>query len=450
MAQQSKTALTSRPLTKALGTASILSMAIAGASVANAIQSDFGVTFKSSAFAVSSDAYTDPAASASPKESSTDTGFASLLRLQADFKHEATGVSVHTSTELAGDRWTGDGGRNTPVGGMGNPGNGAYNSGNVGSNVRLDLGYVQVPFANGTILRVGRQSANWSNCFLVCDDRRDRIITITPTALGTVIVGYDRRQDTTSFRNPDNGDMVNAGLVTRIGGFTTGLLYVHWFENSDGAPGGQYALQGTHLFSPYVSGKLGDAVTLTAGLNYFDGNAIDFGNGQIFADAATSEYIRVGTDLGAAKLHLQWVGTQDGGLVSPAFDTFSSLLNNNPESTANPTSVVRMGGASGLQDYNENLIIAKAGFNLSPQLMVHASVGNLMIDNGTTDDNSMIYDLGASYKINEAVTTSATWGMIGESDTLGTAGNSLVPGSGSTSLANDDIMAASLNLDVKF
>ncbi|SFR80272.1 hypothetical protein SAMN05216203_3062 [Marinobacter daqiaonensis] len=447
MAQQSKTALTSRPLTKALGTASILGLAIAGANMANAIQTDFGVDFQSSAFAVDSDAY-----EAAGRDSATDTGFANLLRVKADFKHEGTGVSVHTRTELAGDRWTGDGGRNTPAGGTGGGGGitGAYNNGNLGSNVRLDLGYVQVPFANGTILRVGRQEANWSNCFLVCDDRRDRIITITPTSLGTVIVGYDRRQDSTSFRNPDNGDMVNAGLVTRLGGFTTGLLYVYWMENSDGAPGGQYALQGTHLFSPYISGKLGDAVTLTAGLNYFDGNAIDFGNGQIFADAATSEYVRLGTNLGAIQLNAQWVGTQDGGLVSPGFDTYSSLVNNNPESTANPTSVIRMGGASGLEDYEENLFIAKAGFNVSPQLMIHGSIGTLMIDTGTADDDSMVYDLGASYKINDAVTTSATWGMVTKSDVLATAGNSLIAGSQGVSLANDDIMAASINLDVKF
>jgi hypothetical protein len=200
MAQQSK--ITSRPLTKALGTASILSMAIAGANVANAIQTDFGVTYKAEGFAVSSDAFEDAGAA-----SSTDNGFANRLRVKADFKDEATGISVHTSTELAADRWSGDG-KSLPS----NMASGQSYSGNANEDVSLDLGYVQVPFSNGTIVRVGRQAANWSNCFLTCDDRRDRVLTLTPTSLGTVIALYDRRSDTAQFANRDNGDQVALGL----------------------------------------------------------------------------------------------------------------------------------------------------------------------------------------------------------------------------------------------
>lgn len=461
MTQQSKTALTSRPLTKALGTASILGLAIAGANVANAIETDFGVDFRSSAFAISSDAYTNPDAQSvnpatgaqfAPQDSETDTGFASLLRVKADFKHEDTGVSVHTRTELSGDRWSGDGGRNTPAGGTGGArgGSGAYNNGNLGDNVRLDLGYVQVPFANGTILRVGRQESNWSNCFTSCDDRRDRIMTISTTSLGTVIVTYDRRQDSTTFSSPDNGDQFNLVLVNRWGDFTTGLLYAHLFENTDELGG--YPIQGADMFSPYINGKLGEMVTVSAGITYFGGNAVEVpgADGLIYADNTLSEYVRVGTNLGSVKLDAQWVGTQDGGLISPGYDTYSSLINSNPESTANPTSVIRMGGAAGAEGYDESLFIAKAGFNVSPQLMIHGSVGTLMIDTGNDDDSSMVYDLGASYKINDAVTTSATWGMVTKNDVLSTAGNSLVPSSQGVSLASDDIMAASVNLRVKF
>lgn len=434
MAQQSKTALTSRPLTKALGTASILSLAIAGANVANAIQTDIGVDYRAQFFAVDSEAF--------GQSSDTDTGFANLLRVKADFKHEGTGVSLHTSTQLSGDRWSGDN-----RGGTGNPSYSAATN----ETVTLDLGYVQIPYANRAVLRVGRQASNWSNCFLVCDDRRDRIMTLVPTAAGTLIVGYDRRSDTNSFQNPDNGDMWNLGLVTRVGGFSVGLLYVNWLENTDGGSGQpQYAIQGMDLFSPYIQGNLADNVTMALGGNYVGGNAIDFGNGQVFADQSWSQYLRLGTSLDVVDLNFQGVFTQDGGLVSPGFDTYSSLMNNNPDSTANPTSLVRMGGASGLEDHEEMLLIAQAGFKVSPAVTLKAAVGFYDIDTGAASDDSMVYDLQAHYRMNEAVSTSVTWGMITKNEAGTTAGNSLVPGSGGAGYADDDLMAASVNLHVKF
>lgn len=438
MAQQSKTALISRPLTKALGTASILSLAIAGANVANAIQTDIGVDYRAQFFAVDSEAFGG--------NSDTDTGFANLLRLRADFRHEASGVSLHTVTQLAGDRWSGD---KRGDQGAGSSGHGSYSSdGN--ENVTLDQAYVRIPYGNGGVVNVGRQATSWNNCFLVCDDRRDRINTLFPTAIGTVILGYDRRADTVSFNNPDNGDMINAGLVTRLGGFNVGLLYVHWLENTD-EPGG-YALQGTHLFSPYIQGQVADNLNLTFGFNWVGQSAVEIpgAEGMIFADNAWSQYLRLGTSLDVVDLNFQAVLTQDGGLVSPGFDTYSSLINNNPESTASPTSLVRMGGALGLEDHEEMLFIAQAGFKVSPALTLKAAVGYYDIDNGTVSDDSMVYDLQAHYRINEAVSTALTWGMITKNDAGTTAGNSLVPGAGGANYADDDLMAAAVTLNVKF
>lgn len=444
MAQQSKTALTSRPLTKALGTASILSLAIAGANVANAIQTDIGVDYRAQFFVVDSEAFGG--------SSDTDTGLANLLRVRADFRHEGTGVSLHTVTQLAGDRWHGD------VRSIGRDSTGAPITRNPGyatdgnETVTLDQGFVRIPYGNRAVLNVGRQATSWNNCFLVCDDRRDRINTLFPTAAGTVVLGYDRRRDTTAFANPDNGDMWNLGLITRVGGFNVGLLYVNWLENTDGGSGqaDQYALQGTHLFSPYIQGQLADNVNMALGVNWVGGNAIDFGNGQVFADNAWSQYLRLGTSLDVVDLNFQAVLTQDGGLVSPGFDTYSSLINNNPESTASPTSLVRMGGASGLEDHNEMLFIAQAGFKVNPALTLKAAIGYYDIEIGSNSDDSMVYDLQAHYRVNEAVSTSLTWGMITKNDVGSTAGNTLVPGSGGVSYADDDLMAASLNLHVKF
>ncbi|GGY59049.1 hypothetical protein [Marinobacter zhanjiangensis] len=460
MAQQSK--ITSRPLTKALGTASILSMAIAGANVANALETDFGVEYEATAFAVENEAENP-----GEYQSDTDDGFAHLIRLKGNFKHES-GVSLITSIELAGDRWTGDGGRNTPVG---SANNGAYNTGNVGDNVRLDLGYVQIPLG-GNIFRVGRQSASWNNCFLVCDDRRDRISGIFPTEIGTAVVLYDRRQDTSPLQNQDDGDMVAAGLITRAADMNIGLLWVHWLKDYEGGVASPvldgadaaYVLDDVHLFSPYVSGNLGGVVDFAVGFNYVfnggveaqdtstvnpaTGDFVYLNNDQYFTESNLSQYVRVGSSVGMAELDFQYVGSQDGGLISSGFDSYASVVNTNPESTASAASLYRMGGGLGLKDFDEQLLIGRVGLNLTPQFKLQAAIGHLTVDDGNDDDSSMVYDLQAHYQVNDAVKTSLTAGLLTNNDVGGLSGNSLSNVDGDWD--ENDAMAVTANLSIDF
>lgn len=448
MVQQKK--ITSRPMTKALGTASILSMAIAGANMANALETDFGVEYRATAFALQNEA---------PVEgygSDTDDGLAHLIRLKSNFKHES-GVSLITSIELAGDRWRGDD-RDTQTADLG-----AFNPGNTGDNVRLDLGYVQMPFGNN-IIRVGRQASNWNNCFLVCDDRRDRVLGLFPTSIGNVLALYDRRQDTTRNQNQDDGDEIALGLATRAAGMDMGALWIHWFKNYEGdllAPTGEetpagepgavpYVVQGVHIISPYISGNLVDTVDFTVGFNYvFNGSVEAPGaTDQYFTEPSWSQYVRLGTSVGIADLDFQYVGAQDGGLISSGFDTYSSVVNTNPESTANAASLYTMGGTFGLKDYDERLFIGRASFDVTPQLKVMGSVGHLTIDNGNDDDSSMVYDVQAHYQINEAVKTWLTAGMLTKNDVGRLSGNSLASVGGDWE--NDDAIAVTANLSVSF
>lgn len=503
MAQQSK--ITSRPLTKALGTASILGMAIAGANFANAIQTDFGVEYRATAFAVQNEA-----ADEGTYDSDTDDGLAHLIRLKGNFKHES-GVSLITSVELAGDRWTGDGRRGTGTGNLG-----AYNSGNTGDNVRLDLGYIQVPLG-GNLLRVGRQAANWNNCFLVCDDRRDRISGIFPTSIGTVVALYDRRQDTARNQNQDDGDMVAAGLVTKVADMDAGFLWVHWLKDYEGGvadpgfptsaevqlvfnptnnpalppngtpvsqvPGGYsgptttinqplggegaagaYVLQDVHLISPYINGSLGDALDFSLGFNYVFNGGVEAqdtdspdtvnsvfpmeDNDQYFTESSWSQYVRLGTSVGVADLDFQYVGTQDGGLVSSGFDTYASAINSNPESTASAASVYTMGSGLGRKDFDETLFIGRATFNVTPQFKLMGSVGHLNIDSGDDDDSSMVYDLQAHYQVNDVVKTWLTAGMLTDNEVGSLSGNNLAGVGGDWE--NDDALSVTANLSVNF
>ena len=457
MTQQS-IAVQKHKKTKALGSVSLLALAVMGASSAQALQTDLSVDYEAKAYSIRSGAWDTNQTADGNVADARDNGFANLLRVTSNFKDEETGVSVHTRLELSGDRWQGDDlDYNTGA-------SEAFNTDNRGSLVSLDLGYAQIPLPGHAILRVGRQEANWNNGLLVSDDRRDRILGIVPTGIGTILALYDRRGDQQGFFANDNGDMTALGIVTKLGGFKTGALWVHWFSNHSGASQG-YALQGADIISPYITGDVADMFTLTAGFNWMGNNQIDeyapgvpysspaVGlDGLVYSDSSWAEYIRVEKTMGDLDLGLQFVGTQDGGLISSGFDTYSSMINNSPESTANPTSVYKMGDKKGLKDYNENLVIAKAGYNLTPQFKLTGAVGNLAVDNGTDSDDSLVLDLQASYQVNKAVRVWATAGMIASNKVGTLTGNPLVDSTPikGTSFDSNHVSSGSLNLSVKF
>ena len=177
-----------------------------------------------------------------------------------------------------------------------------------------------------------------------------------------------------------------------------------------------------------------DLFKLSVGFNWMGNNQIDEAapgvkyndvgaDGVVYTDSSWSEYVRIEKDLGVLDFGVQYLGAQDGGLISSGFDTYSSMINSSPESTANPTSVYRMGGKSGRKDYNESLIIGKVGFQLTPQFKLTAAAGNLAIDNGTNDDNSLVLDLQGSYQVNKAFRVWATAGMISSNDVGTLTGN---------------------------
>ena len=105
-----------------------------GANPAAAIQTDFGVDYRATTFYVDSNAFDNDTAGFVD----SDQGFAQYLRVEADFKHEETGVQVITRVELSGDRWTGDERQYSPTAQR------AFNTTNTGDTVRLDLGFVQI------------------------------------------------------------------------------------------------------------------------------------------------------------------------------------------------------------------------------------------------------------------------------------------------------------------
>jgi hypothetical protein len=431
-------------LGQAVGLSSLVGAAALLSPTAHALKTDFGMEYRATAFANGSDAFEAMGGD------DNDTGFGQLIRVKANFLDEETGISVHTSVELAGDRWTGDDRKY----GTTNPQ--SFNSSSRGDNVRLDLGYLQVPVGH-TVFRVGRQASSYNSCFLVCDDRRDRIMMIQPFSKTlTMVLGYDRRQDNNTFDHQDNGDMANLGLITKLGDWDLGILYVKWMNNYEGPlmtpTTDTYVLQNVDLFSGYVSGDLAGLAKATLGFNYFMNGNVKAGPGddRFFTEKSPSAFLRLTQSFGVIDAGVQYVTSKDGGLVSPGFDTYSSLINSNPEATQSATSVYRMGGTLGRDGYDENLIIGKATWNLTPKFAITGAVGNLDIDNGTDSDDSMVYDLQLSYQANKALRTWLSVGMIEKNDAGSLTGNDLIGSLATADFSEGDVKAASLNVAVNF
>jgi len=202
---------------------------------ASALETDFGVEYKATGFYVGSDSFqTDAATDAAGNQlddeidpDDYDSGFAHLLRLKVDFKHEATGIALKTSIELAGDRFTGQNRGYTPTGQR------AFNTNSKGDNVRLDLAFFEIPFTYG-LAPVGRQESNWNNCFLTCQDRRDRLILLTRVGGVTPFFAFDRTADSAGFNSESDGHEIFTGFVAPVGSWELGFLYVHFFDQFSG------------------------------------------------------------------------------------------------------------------------------------------------------------------------------------------------------------------------
>jgi len=477
-----------KKLPRLMGTSALAVLSCVGTAQAT-IKTDVGVDYRATGFYVESESFATQAPTtpqgqllddeADPDDS--ENGFAHYLRVRANFKHEETGVEVHTRVELAGDRWSGDARNYATTSGN------AFNADNNGDNVRLDIAFVQIPFKFG-LLRIGRQESNWNNCFLSCDDRRDRVLFLTKLGDVSAFLVYERRQDNATFLNEDNGDEVAAGFVAPLGQlhWALGFNFVHWLNNYNGdiadtdpvvtgvdaegdpivAPGSvggrnAYPLLNVNIYSPYMEGEIGP-VDVSFGGNWLEGGNVNnnatLENGDFFNGDAYSGYFRLGADVGMFELKAQYLGAWDGGLISPGFDTYSSLINSSPESTTNPTSLYQMGRFFGREGFDESLYIGSVAMNITENLAIRGAVGLLDIEvpqsasvNGHTSDTSTVYDLQASYQFNEAVRTWATLGMLKENDVGMLRGNSLVgatPNGGS--FADDRVVAGSVNLGVEF
>lgn len=402
-----------------------------------------------------------------------DTGISHVLRIGLDLKDKETGIALFSSVELAGERWQGnrrDYGTQVAQ----------FNETVRSDDIRLDYAYISLPISEYGKLNIGRQTTSYNNCLLVCEGRRDRVSLLqplTPTLMG--IINYDRNSDTESFNRIDNGDLVFFGVVGKVKNLDVGFLNFHWLHNYKGNVGtqpgatptdpahGLHALSGVHMISAYVGGNINEDVKLTTGFNYNNNGRVKHPvhEGKFFNKRSVAAYLRAEADIENFGLGLQWVGAIDGGLISPGFDTYSSLINNSPDATSTPTSMYHMGGETGWRNADDHVIATKLDYHATDKVTLTAALGNLrikrpdLVNGGSNSDHSMFYDLQASYKPNPKLHVWATLGLLKKNKVGTLKGNphlyrKAAPANANANIfgtfANKDVVAGSLNAVVRF
>lgn len=344
-------------------------------------------------------------------------GILQLLRLGANIKLD-DGVQIVTRMNLSNREWRGD-----------RPNIGGAYSPDTADNVTLDLGYLQLPLGPG-ILRIGRQESNWGNCFVSCDDRRDRIQYVTRLGGTNIGLGYDKRVEGQFGPGPNTDDDLTGYYgfaVGQLGPVVAGLLIYHLRYDDNFTLDPDMSDGTVTLVSPYFQTKVA-GIDLSGTFAYQN---MDPGQGSM--DDRLGAYLRAGYDFGVAKVEGQLVWT-DGYTPNQGFDSFSSMINNSPENKNSALSVENIGA-------DTIGFAARVYGNVTEQLKLVAAAG--VYDDGDADERGYwgrdvkltFFDLQAHYQVTPSTLIWATAGRV-----------NVDPASGS----DTDLTGLSLNVRTTF
>lgn len=325
-----------------------------------------------------------------------DQGYAQLFRLKVDVDLPKR-VQVRTRTVLSGDRWAGDSANNKV--------SGNFDDGSGGNSVRLDYAYLNIPLPMKSRLQVGRTVATFSDCFNVCDDRRDRIFLLK--FLGKVGVGVlqDKRVEGQTTKGGDDASLYGVGAFYNGPEAEWAILLGTW-KNADGS----YFLKDVINFSPFYKYK-GEDVNWTviwswAGLG--DRGAAYSGHHNSFA--LNGNYRLNGwLEVGAHGIY-----SDDGALIAPGYDTYSFVINNDPDNYRSNTRLIRMGGfgtSSGGSIDDEYMALARARVFTGDYVtsFVFANVREVVSRN---EQDLNVFDIHTNYNYSENVKLEAGVALV--------------------------------------
>lgn len=316
-------------------------------------------------------------------------GFAQMLRVKLDLS-PGDGITLRTRTILSGDKWDGDFGTGaTNVTGNSDNGKG-------GRINRLDYGYLEY-LKEDWMFRAGRQDASWADCLTVCDDRRDRLLAMKRFGSTFVFAVYDKRIEGSDTKGSDDGDMYSLLFVHFTGQSETGMLAAYWTN-----PDGTYVLKDVISLSPYFKYKI-QSWQFKALYHWIgQGDKEDsWYPGHHHAGALHAIY-----DNEKWKWENQLFHVRNGAFVGTGYDTYLSMVNNNPDYNQSNVQLVRLGGfgtLSGYEKKKDSLLSSRATYRFTQKFSAGLALGALQYYDATAavKVKQTAFDLTATYVLND-------------------------------------------------
>lgn len=302
-------------------------------------------------------------------------------------------TKIKTSTILSGDNWKGDTADQVVTGDTDNGGG--------GTPVRLDYGYIETVLPQGVIMQAGRTTANFSDCFNTCDDRRDRLAFFKYYGKYVPVLLYDKRVEGDLNIANDDRDMYAAALFHLDKIHEWALLYATWLSKNPND-----LLQKVHNFSPYYKYK-GEKLNLLFVYNWLGQGA----NNSLFYHHHHSYAVKAEYQLlPSLKLSGQMIRSIDGGLIASGYDTYSFVVNNDPDHNSSNTRMVSIGGLgtfTGNEIDDEYFYVGRLSYSLNADTQIHGVYGLARETVSLRDQNLSIYDVQVEHQYTKALSFKA-------------------------------------------
>lgn len=312
-----------------------------------------------------------------------EEGFAQRIALKVDLEVDSK-TKIKTQTILSGDQWNGD------TAGQAVSGNSDNTAG--GNPVRLDYGYIETVLPNQVVLRAGRTTANFSDCFNTCDDRRDRLLLMKSYGKFLPVVLFDKRAEGEFNNSEDDRDMYAAALFHLDPTHEWALLYATWVSKNEND-----ILKGVHNFSPYYKYRKGKLKALMV-YNWLGQGT----NQSIFYHHHHSYAIKVEYSLfGNLRFGAQAINSIDGGLIASGYDTYSFVVNNDPDHNRSNSKLVSLGGfgtLTGNQVDDEFFYVGRVSYDFNNQTTLNTTYGRAKEVVALKKSLMNIYDLQLAHK----------------------------------------------------
>lgn len=334
--------------------------------------------------------------------------FNQFFRLNLDAKPDNE-LTIKTGLVLSGNTWEGDNHATTATStGVEHRALGS------GDTTRLDhasLDYVK----NGYVTTIGRVAVTSPGSFLTSDDRRDRVqvLKFMPTGLWAFV--YDKRSEGTLANSRDDLDMFSVNYYGKAEWFNYAIQTGYWTSRTT------YTLKDLKQFTPQLDGNL-------LGVHYNLYYTLLFGGAtKNTGSAYTSSYytkshhaaaLVLAKDVANYKVSYQSIVTSHGGLIAGGYDTFSSIVNNNPDYHQSSTNLRNIGSGFGRNDANENMHMFKVSHLCTPDIFasISAGVAKLYVWNASVAaskfENLKIVDASVKFTLSNALSLDTSYGKF--------------------------------------